>query len=351
MKRPDQKIKRRFDAWLGILLCHCVKSKVDYDVYGQRLQSIASPLISSETIRKIASDVLAQMPLYQDKTIFKGGVLERYTPRGMTERIGLIRELSTWRPISADSKCQTLGGLIQAWAAWTRQDSADFQRRLYSRLIPLVKDWQDKTGCSGLGDEAVFQHRQKAAQFMDSFVKLLIAETPSANLAQAIRSAMQAVVDTPVDELEKGLHDLLGDASEFTAWEANRQLQVTLEANPQVKAALLTPEVAALVEYEEHRQGYGGDAQKAVHILTDSLAAELCQHSRKTTKDALVEALKSVGRRSPLSNLRDALRGQLRLRIVTAALNWLSKLPRIEWKVESLPDDGGIYRILIKEEK
>ena len=64
-----------------------------------------------------------------------------------------------------------------------------------------------------------------------------------------------------------------------------------------------------------------------------------------------LEALKSVGRRSPLSNLRDALRGQLRLRIVTAALNWLSKLPRIEWKVESLPDDGGIYRILIKEEK
>lgn len=220
--------------------------------------------------------------------------------------------------------------------------------RLHSKLVPLVKDWENKTGCLGLGNEAVFEHPTEAAQFMAQSVNLLIAETPPANLAHGIRSAMQAVVDNPSSKVEKELHDLLGDASEFTAWKTNRQIGAALEANPESKVALSAPEVTALVEYEEAKQGWGGDAQIAMHILEDSLGAELSQHSGGTTRDALAEALKSVGRCSPLNNLRDALRGQLRARILTAVSDWIGKLPRIEWEVESLPNNGRIYRILFE---
>jgi hypothetical protein len=192
--------------------------------------------------------------------------------------------------------------------------------------MPLVEHWQNKTGGTGLTDEAVFQHQKEVAQFMACLVNLMITETPLANLAQAIALAMQSAVETPVGELKTGLDDLFGDVSEFTAWETNRQIHATFEANPQVKMALSTSEVAALVEYEAQKQGWCGQAGRAVELLEASLTSELQNHIKgRSSKTVLQYALRSAGRRSLLLNLRDAIKGQLKSRLVEKCLDWLKK--------------------------
>ncbi|MFC2059650.1 hypothetical protein ACFLTZ_00975 [Chloroflexota bacterium] len=352
MEIQNKNIKRKLEAWLSSLIYHSTQGKADIEEFGQRLQGVIAPIVAPEALQEVAHKALSEISSLETHPDLKDKLIEGCTAEKLVERMALTQELLMWKPTLRDGKPQSIGDLVKGWAELTEQDAGKLQERLYTRLIPLVADWQRKTGCPGFTDEAVFQHPQEAGEFMNKFIRLLIEETPQAKLIELLRSALRTITETPSVDFAAELQGILRDSCGFTTWKTGRQVGATIEAKPEVKAALLTPEVAALVEYEEHRQGHGGDAQKAVRILADSLAAELCQHSMgAATGEALAEALKSVGRRSLLSNLMDAIRGQLRVRILMAISDWISKLPRIEWKVKPLPDDGGIYRILVKEEE
>ncbi len=323
MKRPDQKIKRKFDAWLGTLLYHAAQGQADSGVFGERLESIVAPQMPPDAVREAARDALAQMPLWEDLTDLKGEVLKRCTPQRMTEGIGLVQELLAWQPTANDSGSQTIGDLVRGWAELTRQDSGEFEERLYPKLVPLVAEWQCKTNYPGFTEEAVFQHPQEVGEFMAGLIKVFLEETPQAKLVGLMSVAMSAITETPSADVEAGLQDALREGCAFTAWRTSRQLGDALEANPQVKAALSTPEVAALVEYEEQGQGWGGDADKAVELLEGSLGTQLQEQIRgRPTKAALLNALKSAGRRSLLNNLMDAVKGHLSGRLIEIAVRW-----------------------------
>jgi hypothetical protein len=327
MEIRARKTERKLEAWLGSLVYHSAQGKADAVDFGQRLRGIIASIVPPEAVREVARQALTQIPSPKAMPDLKGRIVEGCTPERMAHRIGLMRDMFSWCPLLKEGdKPQTVGDFVKGWAELTGRDGGEFERRLYPRLALLVATWQDKTACLGLEDEAVFQHQQEAADFMAGLVNLLIAETPPANLGHAIKSAMQAIVDTPIAGLEKGFHDLFGDASQFTAWEASRQVGAAFESDPGVKMALLAPEVAALVEFEEQKQGWGGDADRAVELLEGSVVSELQETIKgRHVKTVLLNSLKLAGRRSLLHNLKDAMRGQLKGRLVAIALRWLKK--------------------------
>lgn len=197
---------------------------------------------------------------------------------------------------------------------------------MYPKLEALVQEWQSKTGCLGLTNEVVFQHPQEAGEFMTGFIRLLIEETPHAKLIELLRSAMRTITETPSVDFAAELQGILRDSCGFTAWKTGRHVGATLEANPEVKAALSTTEVAALVAHEECKHGWANSDDKPLELLEAALAPELRESAKgRPVKVALQCALRFAGRRSLLNNLADAIKGQLRNRLIQTALRWLKE--------------------------
>lgn len=324
MRRPNQKIKSKLDAWLGTLIYHAGQGQADPEAYGQRLQSMVAPLMQADTIQDACRVALAQTPSAEEQSDLKREVMDRFTPDRMTHLIEStlsIEEFLARRPITDKGTPGIIDRLLNGWAASTDQDADDFKGRVYPSLDQLVAEWQSKTGCLGT-DKMAFRHPKEAGEFMAGLYRLLVEETPEVKLLELVSAEMRTIVDTPVADLQSGLQDILKDGCAFTSWRTCRQLGAALTANPEVKAALSTPEVAALVEYEEQKQGWG-DAHQAIELLESSLGAELQEHTKdRDIKTALLNALKSVGRRSLLNNMRDAVKGHLSRRLVEAALRW-----------------------------
>lgn len=328
LRRPVQRIriKRKVDAWLGTMLYHSARGQVDSSAFGRQLQSIVGPAIRPQAIQQTFRDAVGQVAPGADDLELKGRVLARCTPQRMAEQISFAQEALAWRPLAQKGKKpQTIGEVIQGWAELTGQSPAEFEQRVYPKLKGLLQDWRRKTRCLGLTDEEVFGRPKEAATFLAGFWKVLIEETPEANLAELGNTACTLIAKTPTSKLQAQFHDLLGQASEFTAWRASRETAAALEANPKARVALSTPEVAALVRYEEQKQGWG-DAHQAIELLETSLASELQDRTRgRPTKTLILNVLRSAARRSLLSNLRDAVNGQLRGRLVETALRWVEK--------------------------
>jgi hypothetical protein len=326
LRGKDKSTKRRLDTWLGTLVYHSAQGEADIGVFGQRLEEIVAPIAPAEAIQEVAQKA-AQILQTVEGASLKDCLLGACTPVKMAGHIQLAQDTMTWHPVlNEDEGCQTVGDLVRYWATLTGQDPGDFEMRVNPRLEVLVWDLWRQADNVGLTDEAVLQHPQEAAEFMAGLLNLLFEETPPAKLVEAAATGMGAVADASIVDLKNGLRELLGQASEFTAWRASQQIGVTLESNPEVRQALSTSEVAALVEYEEQRQGWGGDADKAVKVLECNLGSELGQPSGGwAAKSGLLSALQSVARRSLTGNLKEAIRGGLRGRIVELARGWLDK--------------------------
>jgi len=349
MEIRDRKTQGKLQAWVGILIFHSAHGEADTGLLGHRLQSIIAPIVAPEVLQEAARKALNEISSPKAMPEFKNKVVRGCTREKAQERIELMRELLVWRPVGGDSKCQTLGDLVRCWAELTRQDSGEFEGRFYPKLVPFVADWQRKTRRPGFTDEAVFQHPREGGEFMAGLIKVFLEETPQAKLEELMTTATSAIVETPGDELRKGLKDMLEESCVFTAWQTSRQVSAALESNPEVKTALSAPEVAAIVEYEEHRVGWGGNTETAIQLLADGIKSELLpDQGERNVADVCAHALRVTARRSLLRNLGDAVKGGLRERLIETVAHWIRRLPRLKWEVESLPNNGGIYQILLK---
>ena len=206
--------------------------------------------------------------------------------------------------------------------------------RIYPGLESLIQEWWQKTKAPSLTDKNVFEHPKEAAEFTSGLVRLLIAETPTSKMNEIIRLGLQELANTSPDALQTELQHSLAEAADFTTWRTCNEIGSAFEQNPNAREAISTPEVTALVMYEEAKQGWNDSTEIATALLNDNLASELDSSKPKhAIKTALLHAISSVLRRSLISNLGDAIKGKLKSRLIQKAQDWLKeKIQNVEIK-------------------
>ncbi len=327
MDKRDRRIKRKADSWLGTLVYHTARNDIPTQTLSQRLQGIITPLLTPETIKEATNSALGRLSSSDFTISLKDRMAKGCASDRVLKHISVMHEVYDWRSISPHAEApQTLGELIERWAELTKQDEQDFQMRIYPRLVSLSRNWWRKTKALGLTDEEVFKHPEEAAEFMSGLIRLLIAETPTSKMNEIIRLGFQELANTSPDAMQPELQHSLAEAADFTTWRTCNKIGNAFEQNPDAREAISTPEVTALVMYEEARQGWNDSTDKATELLNDNLASELDGgKTRYTTKTALLHALNSLSRRSLISNLSDAIKGKLRYRLIQKAQDWVRK--------------------------
>lgn len=327
MDKRDKKIKRKADSWLGTLVYHTARNDIPTQTLSQRLQGIITPLLTSEAIKEAANSALGGLSSSDFTTSLKDRMAKGCVSDRALKRISVMHEVYDWHSISPDAEePQTLGELIKRWAELTNQDQQDFQMRIYPRLESLLRKWWRKTKAPGLTDGEVFKDPEEAAEFTSGLIRLLIAETPTSKMNEIIRLGLHELANASPDAMQPELQHSLAEVADFTTWRTCNEIGSVFEQTPNAREAISTPEVTALVMYEEARQGWIDSTDKATELLNDNLASELDSSKPKhAIKTALLHAISSVLRRSLISNLGDAIKGELKSRLIRKAQDWLRK--------------------------
>ena len=323
-----RKTNRRAEEWIGSIVSHRARGEVDYEKFGERLHNIIDQRTAGINIQGVVATTLPQInsDVKRDKIPFQCAT-DRITHHMLTAK--------AWNDLSPmDSGCEspdTIGSMVRGWAEVMGQDSGEFEKRTYPALQSLVEEWQLKTGALGFTEKEVFDHPREAGDFVAAFVNLLLKETPRAILANIVTSIISEVTDTPSGALEAGLREPMKKVCQFEASRTISDLGALFQAKPEVKQTLAAPEVTAIVEWIEHNNGWGGNPDLAVELLTRSIGPRLleCENDGRV-KIALKNALKSVGRGNLLHIIDDAIRGKLSGKLLDSALRWVKGNPKVE---------------------
>jgi len=313
MKVPKEKIR----AWLGVLLCRCAVGHVDLDSFRQRLQSAIDPVFRSGFLLQALNDAVCQSISKPSTSDFKKRFIRKCEVDKIEKYTLMVQEMRKSGVLEdKERKPLTLGDLVKAWARCTGQNPHDFEKRICPGLTGLVEEWQLRTGCSGLTDVDCLLHPREAATFLDSFNKLLMKETPESNLLDTFRSITKVLQKKPSANLTNTMRTLTGKVCHFITWETEKQFSEGLGSNPEVKERLTASEVKALVEWEEIKQGWGGNTNGATELLKGALTSNSEASIGQLDKIAILDSLRKVGSRSLLTNLKAAIKGQLRARFM-----------------------------------
>lgn len=344
MDKRNRRIKRKADSWLGTLVYHTARNDIPTQTLSQRLQGIITPLLTPETIKEATNSALGGLSSSDFTISLKDRMAKGCVSDRVLKHISVMHEVYDWRSISPDAEApQTLGELIKRWAELTKQDEQDFQMRIYPRLVSLSRSWWRKTKALGLTDEEVFKHPEEAAGFMSGLIRLLIAETPTSKMNEIIRLGFQELANTSPDAMQPELQHSLAEAADFTTWRTCNKIGSAFEQNPDAREAISTPEVTALVMYEEAKQGWKeGKDKDTIKILRESLDSEL-KEEVNNEDEIIKSSIESISRRGLINNLLDALNGQLRQRFNEIIKTLLRNIKEVvsAWEFDTGDSDKG----------
>ena len=324
LSAEEKSLRDRAGAWVGTLAYHCAQGLGDEDALAKRLESLLDPVLQPEYLEPLVKEALSRIRSEQFMSNLKEKLLGRRGSRSFEEHLSLaeeVLELSTQTGV--DGKTLTLGELVTAWCELTKQNPDEFRDRIHPKLNRLLKEWQASTGSRGLEDRECFLHPREASRFSSGLCRTLLQETPEANLSDALANGLLAFQKGRPTSRIHAKRDLTRQVCHVIARQARRSIDTVLGTNPKAAAALADPEVAALVEWEEQKQGWGGSASKATRLLKKSLAPEFQEYDDQPSEADILSSLKSVGRRSLLNNLVDAAHGRLKPRFIATVCRYL----------------------------
>lgn len=313
------------------------------------------PVVRYEFLQQVICNALSQVTSQKETPDLKKKLMRRLTSKQVESRVFRFPKiLGRKTRAKAKQNAFTLGRFVVAWAILTDQTPKDFAARVYPAINSLYRNWHAETGCSGFSNEDCLGHPRESAQFWSGFYRILIQETPEKNLNHFMKQVISSQGNVIESEgLDKIISELGSKASSLMTADAVGKIKPAFKANPSARDSLTTPEFKALVLWEENKLGWSENTDKeAVEILQESLSPELEEAATKKY-DIIQRSMESISRRSLLRNLTDAVKGQLRGRLIESALRWLERRllqkPWIIWDVEEGGDE--VYKILMKEDK
>ncbi len=354
MKKLPEEIKtlrRKIKSWLGVLTYDSAKGKLDRDVTSNRLQSVIEPVLKSNNIGEITNYANLDPPEVDD-VIKKKRILRKMTPDNFSQKLSDIHEMLKESSFKKEEPSQIRNGftiIVLRWAKITDQD-LDFVRRVFERLEILFKEWQKETGLTSFNDSETYRNPEEYGKLFSSFSRILLEETPEEALLKARNIFIDLIKKYSEINLEDTLEEVLPPVTGYITRKTEEKLNSAFNTNPKAKRDISSPEVEALVKWEKEKQAWGGNTNRAIELLEGSLTSDSKTSIDQAGRAAILNSLKVIGRRSILTNLKDAIKGQLRIRLIDCALRWLKKCllpkPRIIWDEE----EGGneVYKILMK---
>lgn len=346
-------MRKKAQSWLGILVYDSARGQVDRGVFTERLKATIDPVLKLKYMQAISKIDPPIAYSEEASAAIKKTLLRRQTPDRYRERITMLNEIR--ENASLDERMENsknpniFATLILNWAKIMGQNT-DFVQRVSERFNELFEEWQKETGCHDFSDLEVTEYPQEYGGFLAGFTRILLEETPNKDISNAGEFFRQAIREVSEEDFNGTIQEAIVPISPFIIRETEAQLTSALKANPEAKNKITSPEVEALVEWEKGKQGWGGDTNRAIELLEGSLTSDSRMSSDQVNRATIFGSLKVIGRRSILANLKDAIKGQLRVRLIDCALRSLEKCllqkPRIIWNERK----GGneVYKILMK---
>lgn len=311
-------LRRKTKNWPVIFISDAASGRDNTERFGESLGAIVTKQITPQRLSKAIDDLASGVELSGDASEVKAKLGGNSTARKMKESMALLHEMQEAGLVGQNEalKQLTLGDMVVIWARLTGQDPAKLFEKLKPRIDRLVKEWWDKTGCSGLTDKEVSQHPEDAARFFTGLHRVLLAETSDENLAHTLRVLLSLLRKNRIRIAPVG--DLIHKATRLMVWRTARQARILIETHPELKPRITAPEFAALVELEKEKQGLGGDIPGAIELLRKRSDGKLKALCEETDETAIAAGLKSVAKQSLTSNLMEAVKGQLKDRLISA---------------------------------
>lgn len=323
--------RRNMDIWAGLMIHQTAKGDVDCTVFGKRLNSVVDDLFPPEAIQPLDLEVLKGLSEPEAATRVTRTLSRQFTTPKILEYVQIAQETLDSHP---DNSCTTIGEFMKYWADSTEQDLSDLEDRVYPRLEVLVESWQHSTGNLSLTNSEIMKYPLEAAEFWAAFLRILVKATPATSLTKSILRYIPYVNKSASFGVDSKFKKQLEKACCYKARKMHDKTSIALKDNTTARAAFTGTEVAALVEYHLSEQAWGGDTGKAVGLLRSCLQYDLKGYLRdKSIKLALTNALRLISRRSLLCNLSDAVKGKLRVELVSKTLEWFT---RVKVQVESV---------------
>jgi hypothetical protein len=353
LKDKVRTMRRKAQSWLGILVYDSARGQVDRGVFTERLKATIGPVLNLKYLQAIVKIDPPRVYSEEASAAIKKTLLRRQTSDKYRERITMlneIRENASLDERMENSKSPNIfATLTLNWAKIMGQNM-DFAQRVSERFNELFEEWQKETGCHDFSDLEVTEHPQEYGNFLAGFTRILLEETPNKDISNSGEFFRQAIQEVSEEDFNGTIQKAIVPISSLITRETEAQLTSALKANPEAKNKITSPEVEALVEWEKGKQGWGGDTNKAIKLLGGSLTSDSKMSNDQVDRATIFSSLKMIGKRSILVNLKDAIKGQLKVRLIDCALRWLEKCllqkPRIIWNER----EGGneVYKILMK---
>jgi len=330
MNTPEKEIKglrRKAKSWLAMLTFYCALGQTQLDVLSQRLMSLYKPVVRPKILQRVIKNTLCQVTSQKETPGLKKRLMSRRASKRIEGRVFSFPQMLDGKTLarSKQNTC-TLGRLVSSWAVLTDQAPKDFIVRVYPSINRLYRNWRTGTSCRGFSDGDCLSHPKEFAEFMSGFYRTLVQETPEENLERLMQqgiSALGSAIET--GDLNNTIYELCGQASYLMTADTVRKIESALKINPSARDRINIPEFKALVLWEETKLGWSENRNKASEILKESLDSEL--EEADTAKDDIIRSsMESIGRRSLLSNLQDALNGKLRPRLIESIRRLLGNI-------------------------
>lgn len=332
--------RKKAKAWLGTYVWHITQEPTDHYVFSKRLHPILESLVNDPSLQQAVKVSVSEPRSHPTDDDLKTRIHKKLTPKKMLTLISTIQDATSSRAIGRDDTALTIGELVENWATLTDQNHADFAARVYSKIVRLIREWQKSTGQSSFTDLEIQAHSADAAKFMSHFYRLLLEETPHANIDALLSKVLLLPEKESCDDFLTHAKQLLPGVSTLFTLRIGRQISRAIEVNPKAKTLLSAPELAALIEWEEEKHGWGGSTTKAVKILKESALLRSDSSNQPPDDRTILYVLKLVGRQSLVTNINDAVKNKLVVRYKVAidlALQKLSRQVRSVWEFATTP--------------
>jgi len=322
LKSKTKKVKYRLKAWLGCFIHRTATGQLDRNAVIARLKSTVGEAFAPDCIKALGDT------LYQEIGDKKADFTRLRATSPDPDRIRtLISDLSNYPPMSSDNGdiSLTLGDFINRWSEFTGQDEEELKRILNTSIVTLINSWHLKDDFIGFTNQWLHQNPQHAQELICLLSMVLIKTTLQDKLLQAIGGKLEHISSADDGEIADGMNNILHDASTLATLTTEKKIAAWLDNDPQAKEALVDPEVAALAEYEEYQQEWGGDVNTAADLLLQSLKPDLQSTAEHKQRPASHATLRAIGRRNLLRNIGDAIKGRLHGSLIDKLFQWFKR--------------------------
>jgi hypothetical protein len=182
----------------------------------------------------------------------------------------------------------------------------------------VILAYQQDTSRLKPSDYGTPDHIELFSTFMSYLYVILLEYTPAENLCLIPRKIKDRVLAKKTSNHVSITNKFSLEAATLMTSSIEDRIGKALSSNPEAREYLLRPEVGALVEQEAKKQGLENDYNKVGSELKSNLQAELEEKGIDADNRSVTEALKSIGRRNILNNIKDALDGKLYPRLIDA---------------------------------